>query len=231
MMIGMMLSLPTSGCNVQSRGSSELLSRIDHLVYGTPDVQRTVEELAEALGIRATLGGQHLGHGTRNAVIALGPSTYLEILGPDPDQPEPQELRWLGIDDLTAPRLLTWAATDDDLKQLVRDAAQQGIALGEVRPGSRTRSDGVVLSWHLTDPRQFVADGIVPFFIDWGNTPHPALSAAQGATLINLDAEHPDPQRVRRILAHLGLDLRVRSGPAPALVATIRTPRGTIELR
>jgi hypothetical protein len=76
-----------------------------------------------------------------------------------------------------------------------------------------------------------IADGIVPFFIDWGTTPHPASSAAPGATLIALRAEHPDPTKVRMILNQLGFDLPVTKGPTPALVATIDSPRGRVELR
>jgi hypothetical protein len=33
------------------------------------------------------------------------------------------------------------------------------------------------------------------------------------------------------MLAALAVDLPVTSGPAPALIATIETPRGTVELR
>ena len=36
--------------------------------------------------------------------------------------------------------------------------------------------------------------------------------------------------RVRDILSGLGLGLQVESGPTPTLIATIRTPRGTVEL-
>ena len=50
-----------------------------------------------------------------------------------------------------------------------------------------------------------MANGLVPFFIDWGDTPHPAKSAAAGATLISLRAEHPDPENVQRMLGGLGL--------------------------
>ena len=41
----------------------------------------------------------------------------------------------------------------------------------------------------------------------------------------------PDADRVRGLLDGLGLDLQVESGPAPALIATIRGPRGAVELR
>jgi len=68
-------------------------------------------------------------------------------------------------------------------------------------------------------------------FIDWGQSPHPARTAASGASLIALRTEHPDAQRVQRLLKKLGLDLPVQSGAAPALVATIDGPRGRVELR
>ncbi|MGH2376003.1 MAG: VOC family protein, partial [bacterium] len=106
-----------------------------------------------------------------------------------------------------------------------------GVELGEVSSGSRQRPDGVVLSWRSTNPRTEVADGIVPFFIDWGQSPHPARTAPQGASLIGLRAEHPDAERVQPILRRLGIDLPVKKGPSAALIATVNGPRGRVELR
>jgi hypothetical protein len=207
------------------------LARVDHLVYAVPDVAAAVESLYGRIGIRATAGGQHPGRGTRNALIALGPASYLEIIGPDAAQPKPDRPRWFGIDALSEPRLTTWAAKGSDLGQLVDRAGRQGVTLGTVAPGSRKQPDGMVLSWHYSDPRVVVSDGIVPFFIDWGKTPHPATSAARGASLIDLRAEHPEPEQAQKALTVLGLNLQVRKGPAPALIATLATPRGRIELR
>jgi hypothetical protein len=221
--------LPLAGAPAQS--SDALLGLVDHLVYATPDLQRGVERIDTLLGVHASPGGQHPGRGTRNALLSLGPTVYLEIIGPDPEQPTPSLPRPFGIDDLREPTLVAWAAKGRALEGLARDAASGGVTLGDVISGSRRRSDGVMLSWRYTDPRRVVADGIVPFFIDWGSTPHPAASAATGASLVSFRAEHPDVERVQGALRRLKIDLAVRQGARAALIAVVDSPRGRVELR
>ncbi|GAC1504860.1 MAG: hypothetical protein NVS1B6_12820 [Steroidobacteraceae bacterium] len=87
-----------------------------------------------------------------------------------------------------------------------------------------------MLTWTMTDLRCVIADGIVPFFIDWGKSPHPALVASRGATLVGLSAEHPDAVRVLRTLRVIGVDLKVGVGDVPALIAEIDCPNGRILL-
>ncbi len=214
-----------------AQSKDDLLDRVDHLVYATPDLKAGVAALETLLGVRATPGGQHPGRGTRNALVSIGPRAYIEIIGPDPEQPPPKEARPFGLDSLTAPRLVTWAANESDLSRLSKLAAQAGISLGELASGSRRRPDGLLLTWNYTNPGTVVADGIVPFFIDWGKTPHPAETASSGGRLVGLRAEHPDAERVRTQLAHLGLRMAVTNGARPTLIATIEGPRGRVELR
>jgi hypothetical protein len=229
--LAVMCCLVATRSQAQTTAGAGLLAKADHLVYGTPDLQAGIEKLEKLLGVKATPGGQHPGRGTRNALIALGPATYIEIIARDPEQPEPASPRPFGLDGLSEPRFVAWAAKASDPAALASRAAAQGITLGDVTAGSRRRPDGVLLAWRYTNPRVVVADGIVPFFIDWGKTPHPAASAAAGASLAALRAEHPDPERVQKMLGHLGLDLAVTKGPKPALIATINSPRGRVELR
>lgn len=213
------------------RGAAGLLQRVDHLVYAVLDLDSGIAEIERLVGVRASPGGQHPGRGTRNALIALGPATYLEIIAPDPEQPSPKAPRPFGIDRLKESKLVTWAANAKDLDQLRREAASKGVQLGDVMAGSRRRSDGVVLSWQSVMPAPGAADGIVPFFIDWGQSSHPARTAAQGATLVDLRAEHPDAERIQDALRRLGLELPVKVGPRAALIAVIKGPRGQVELR
>lgn len=220
-----------SSPRAQQHQPGELLASVDHLVYTTPDLQMGIDAIDKLLGVHATPGGQHPGMGTRNALVALGPSTYLEIIGPDPEQPKPAGPRRFGIDDLKAPRLLTWVAKGTGLESFADRARRDGVALGPVISGSRRRPDGVALSWRYTDPNAVVADRLVPYFIDWGSSPHPAATASKGASLVALRAEHPDAQRVEKMLRQLGLALPVQPGPRPALIATVDSPKGRVDLR
>lgn len=204
---------------------------LDHLVYGTTDLARGIAEIEALLGVTPTPGGPHPGRGTRNALVSLGPRVYLEIIGPDPEQPPPARARMFELDALASPRLLTWAATATDLARLHALAHRHGVPLGAVGSGNREQPDGTLLSWQFTDPSVLIADGVVPFFIDWGSSPHPGGMAAKGAALAGLRAEHPDAGRIELMLRPLGLDLVVTPGARPALIATIDSPRGRVELR
>ena len=208
-----------------------VLAQVDHLVYGTPDLALGIDAAEKLFGVRATPGGQHPGQGTRNALVALGPATYLEIIGPDPDQPKPAGPRRFGIDGLKAPHLLTWVAKGKSLDAFAAGVKAHGVDLGAVIPGSRKRPDGLVLSWTYTDPRVVLADRLVPYLIDWGASPHPSATAAKGVTLLGLRAEHPDADRVQAMLKQLGLDLVVTRGPKPSLIATFDSPKGRVELK
>lgn len=211
--------------------SVSLLSRVDHLVYATPDLDRGIEEIEKLLGVRATPGGQHPGRGTRNALVALGPTSYLEIIAPDPQQPPPKQARPFGIDKLQRSRLVAWFIKANDLSRFRNEAVRLGVPYGEVLSGSRRRPDGTELSWHFTDGRVLVGDGLVPLLIDWGQSPHPAGSATKGASLVALQAVHPNPESVRRQLRDLAIDLEVKAGRNVELIATIDCPRGRVKLR
>lgn len=225
------IALVTLSAIGRAQPAQSSLARLDHLVYATPDLQLGIDTIEQRLGVKATPGGQHPGLGTRNALVALGPTSYLEIIGPDSEQPKPTGPRRFGIDDLKAPRIVRWVVKTNDLPVVVERATRASIKLGGLATGSRRRPDGVVLTWRYTDPATVIADGLVPFFIDWGTSPHPALTAAKGATIVQLRAEHPDAARVQRMMGQLGLELRISQASTPAIIATIESPRGRIELR
>jgi hypothetical protein len=214
-----------------SAQDTRYLGQVDHLLYATPDLDVGIASIDKLLGVHATTGGQHLGFGTRNALISLGPLTYLEIIGPDPGQPKPAGPRRFGIDDLKAPQLIGWVSRSTGLDALVVRARAQGIPLGDALSGGRKLPDGRMLNWRYTDPSAVIEHRLIPYFMDWGDSPHPATTSAKGARLVALRAEHPDPARIEKMLRALNLDLPVTRGPQPILVATLEGTKGRVELR
>ena len=195
----------------------------DHLVLATPDLAGTAAWIASATGIEPSAGGQHLGRGSRNRLCALGARTYLEVIGPDPDQGPPPTPRPFGLDALDTPGLIAWAIAVEDIEAAIRTAPSAGFDPGQAETMTRRRPDGVVLRWTLTTS----PDPMIPFLIDWGDSPHPAATAVTGLSLDRLALRSPEPGPTIAALRALGVDIDVERG-RPALIARLRGPAGSI---
>jgi hypothetical protein len=202
---------------------------IDHLVYAVPSLPAAIADVAERFGVRAQAGGKHVGLGTHNALLALGPRTYLEIIAPDPEQPEPSRPRPFGVDGVTGGGLAGWALACDDIDAAAAAARSHGYDPGEVIDGRRVGPTGTALRWRMTSSQ--TAGGPVPFLISWGGTEHPAASAPRGLTLEAFSIEHPDPGSLAPLLTALGADVEITRAGTAALVARLSGPNGPTVLR
>jgi len=211
---------------------------IDHLVYGVPNLKAGVEEWQKLTGIEPTAGGRHPSWGTANALLSLGQETYLEIIGPDPeldlnlDKGSTPGPRLFGLNTLTSGSLRGWAAAVSDLDERVRESRRRGYDSGPSEAKSRRRPDGTELKWKMALPAdlQLRAGGCLPFLVDWQGAQTPAARAASGCRLLSLTGEHPEPEKVRRSLAALGLRLPVKEGSGAGVRALLETPAGRLIL-
>jgi len=203
---------------------------IDHIVYAVSDLETGISEIENLLGVRAAIGGRHPDFGTHNALLSLGPRTYLEIISPDPDLAVPDRGFLFGIKENQDPHIATWALQTDSINERADAAIAADVQLGAIESGSRQATDGTVLTWQLTDPYAMLLDGAVPFLISWGDTSHPAGAAPHAGELIDFRIEHPDAESVRRAISVLRVDMDVQQSGARRLVARIKTKRGIVEL-
>jgi glyoxalase-like protein len=203
---------------------------IDHVVLAVPDLADGVAAFHRLAGVHPVKGGSHTGLGTANHLVGLSDGAYLEIIGPDPDQPHPGRPRPFGIDDLTSSRIAAWCVRPPDLDRTIEAARAQGYDPGSPRVMSRSAPQGASLTWRLTSLPPDPADGLVPFLIDWGTTAHPTTAALPMLPLHSLEAEHPDPDRIRSRLAALDVNLVVRRGPRPRLLVTLQGANSLIAL-
>lgn len=204
------------------------MAEIDHIVLGARSLEEGAAFVERHLGVRPQPGGRHQGFGTHNMLLGLGAACYLEIIAPDPEQPDPQHPRPFGLDDPAVhtmleadPHLLAWVARTPALDAVV---ARLGPRAGEVKAMSRGS-----LSWRMAfPPHGQDMDRLVPPLIQWEGRSAAQHIKDSHCRLVALEAEHPDAEAVRAALDERGLEeaLRVRRSPHARLVARIRRADG-----
>jgi len=202
---------------------------VDHLLLGVPDLEAGMKWFEEKTGVRPAAGGSHPGRGTRNALVSLSGRHYLEIIAPDPAQAGVANEMADSLKKLTAPRLVTWAAASPHLEDTLSRLDAGKVPHSPALPGARKRLDGRELSWRTAGVESEFGD-MIPFFIDWGATPHPSADAPPGARLVALRFRHPRPEALRAELSRLGIAAEVTQAAQPGLSARLETPRGPLTL-
>ena len=199
---------------------------IDHVIVGTANLEEGIRQFNELAGVAPGIGGQHPGRGTQNALLSLGPRTYLELIAPV-SGPPPEMAFLSGLKQLSA---IGWAIGTKDLDATKSRLEAAGFRVSAPRPGSRVRPDGQVLQWR-TAGLEDVPGALTPFLIEWGaQTPHPAATSPGGCTLEGMEVAGPEVERLGKLVAELRLSAAVRSGTAPSLTLDLVCPAGPVKL-
>jgi len=201
---------------------------LDHILLGCNDLDRGIEMVEEATGVRPATGGVHPGRGTRNALLSLGERRYLEVIAPDPAQSE--IVHYPQLRSMTDPRLIGWAVHPPDIAAVAKQLRKNKVEFKGPDDGSRKRPDGRVLNWktiNLADDRH----GLLPFFIEWSaDSVHPSKDAPAKCTLDYFEVMSADPEELAAALKRIGLDLPVQRSDKARLHALISGPKGNVKL-
>ena len=193
---------------------------LDHIMYAVPDLENSMAEIASTTGIVPSDGGVHPGNGTRNALLGLSNSSYLEIIGPEKKQNLENTLGEL-LASKNASGIRAWAVAVSDLASVADVAQELDFRVRDRKEMSRKTPEGSLLEWELL----FLEDALLPFFIDWKGSEHPARKAPSGCGLSELSISAEEPKVYQELLNKLQLEVSVSEGE-PAISAIIRSPKG-----
>jgi hypothetical protein len=211
--------------------------RLDHLSYAAaPDgLAATARRIGGLLGKDFTDGGIHPRFGTRNMILPLADSTYLEIVEvldhPASDKaPFGQAVRarsalgggWLG-----------WVVSVDDITVVEKRLGREAAA------GNRHRPDGTELKWQQIGVNGLISDPQLPFFVQWESpaSQHPSAGGTDDWALACLEIAG-DPQRVSEWLGQtveapledVKVDWVAPHGTPGIIAAKFQTPNGLVRL-
>lgn len=203
----------------------------DHIVYAVPDFDLALSDLSEKLGVNPVIGGRHLHHGTKNALINLGNQCYLEILAKDEENTTFTGTRWMGIDLITQPTITRWAVKSPDIEKgsaILKDFQSD---LGKISSGERLTTDGSLLKWKMTLPTSEPEVDIIPFLLDWSESAfHPCDRMENGCELVDLVFYHPRPEDVQKLFFSMSIENKILHSPEPKIEIKIKGPYGVISL-
>ncbi|HET7236310.1 MAG TPA: VOC family protein [Actinomycetota bacterium] len=183
--------------------------RLDHVGYAVRDLDEAAVRFREEFGLDSVEGGRHVGLGTANRIVPLGPQ-YIELIAVVDRAEAEANAFGRSVIERTAEGggwLLTVAASDD----VEAEAERLGL---QVRDGTRVRPDGQQVRWRMAgmdDPRR---EPWMPFFITW-DIPmdlHPGRSRAghgvraDGIAWVEVGG---DKGRLREWLGDADLPIRV----------------------
>ena len=216
------------------------MNRLDHLVIAAESLEQGVEYVRSSLGVDIPKGGVHQTMGTHNHLMQLGKEIYLEVIAINPDGLAPKHPRWFNLDDYLMraslqrqPRLITWVMNTTNIHRVSKKAAYT--------IGTPTELSRDSLRWliALTGDGRLLANGLLPYVIQWKSEPHPSRTMADlGCRLLKLEIRHNRPEWLKAMLASINAEhlVSVHGLPdteAPYLSAAIGTPDGvkTLESR
>lgn len=235
--------------------AAEGVLELSHLVYEVANLASACDVFAELTGVRPVPGGRHEALGLQNAIVGLGGGRYLEFLARTSSRRDPGRPHTGGVPvtvlgaDCDRPRLVTWCcdASRVGLSSLVAGLAalpQKHLFPAEIALMTSLTQEGRRITWRdaADKHRECLQDslpmeGLLPFLRDFPGEPNfrPGLAAPAGCELIELKAEHPDPQALGAALrslraGHLISVSGTERGKEPRLLAVIRHAYGQLQL-
>jgi hypothetical protein len=155
--------------------------QLDHVSYATSHdtVIDVIQRIGSQLGASFIDGGMHPQFGTRNFILPLKNSRYIEVVCPL-DHPAADKTPF---GQLVTKKVeagggwLTWVVAVDDLSPIETRLERKAVA------GHRKKPDGNELFWRQIGVLDTLDQASNPFFIQWKSESHPSMERDSNVSL------------------------------------------------
>lgn len=150
------------------------MTRIDHVVLATGDLELGAAQLLAEHGLASAPGGRHPDFGTSNRLVPME-EQYLELVAVTDPERAASCAFGRAVAALARPGEIGLLAVCLEASDLEAVAARLGLP---IESGRRTSPDGARVSWRTVGFNQAFSPSRLPFFISWdtGST-HPSHMA------------------------------------------------------
>jgi hypothetical protein len=158
---------------------------LDHISYATSHdhIVDVIQRIGSQLGASFVDGGIHPQFGTRNFILPLKDSRYIEVVCPL-DHPASDKSPFGQLVSRKAEEgggWLTWVVAVDDLSPIEKRLAREAV------PGHRRKPDGKDLYWKQIGVLDTLDESSNPFFIQWTSDAHPSAENKSEISLESLE--------------------------------------------
>lgn len=137
-----------------------MITGIDHIVIVVHSLEEAIATY-RALGFTVVAGGRHP-YGSYNALIGFADGSYIEVLGFYEDSPAHP---WWHLLRERGGGLVDFCMATDDIRADLAAFRAQGVSMGDLVEGARSRPDGYEVRW-INNKVGSEYQGVVPFIIE-----------------------------------------------------------------
>jgi len=154
---------------------------LDHVSYATShdSIVDVIQRIGSQLGASFIDGGIHPQFGTRNFILPLKNSRYIEVVCPL-DHPASDKSPFGQLVTKKAEEgggWLTWVIAVDDVSVVEKRLEREAVS------GHRKKPDGKDLYWKQIGVLDALEEASNPFFIEWTSLTHPSQDSGSSISL------------------------------------------------
>lgn len=200
----------------------------DHVVLGANDLDQACDDFEKLTGVRPLMVVSHNGLGTKSARVAFKQCAFLEIIAPDPKQQTSSDLA-KRLAKIPSGKIepVHYAIRNTKAKDF-KNSTWSDLKLECDQVTMVARDRGMPWKWDMffLEEKGEDVDGMIPFFINWGDATHAAARLPIVGSLDKVSVRGPSHSLIHKLLQGVS-DIDVAQGDGEKFECSFTSSKGT----